>query len=612
MKKNLTISLLVLFAFAAANLSMAQSPEKFKYQAVLRDASGNIIANTAVSVVIDILQGSGSGTSVYQETQGVTTTAQGVINLDLGGGTVNSGVFATINWSKYNFWVKVTLGGTVISTGQLLSTPYSLKVKGVELDPSTGNIGIGTTSPASILHLKNTTGAALTVESSNASTGPSVNLNNTGTGGKTWQLLSTGTSSSSGVAGNFELWQPLGTALTVKGTNNYIGIGTVTPDFRLTVAGVIRSTNNSSECFRVGDDAGLWDINVGSMMGLYSSSDNSVGGIKLGSGGEYLYGRGGNIGIGTTTPGFKLDVNGTARINSWLEVAGNVYTYGGVFEARNNSADWAELRLPGNQFASNMRRAIGNYPSSWGNWLTLNPWNDFNNGTRVNNYFYAASNMDVASTLGVYGGNLYLKGSGGDVNYRLGNNSFDKRSMSYCSGWVSNALYLNAFNDWGDGVYIGSDSYNSQLHVKGYVNFNGNLDIGGKGCSSGGFLICSDARLKTNVESMTNSLEKVLKMRGVTYLLKKDTSASFGFIAQELEQVYPLAVYTAPDGFKAVNYSPLVAVMAEAIKELNTKVEKLEQENAQLRSETSDISTLKAEVEELKTLMKAGKLLGSK
>ena len=229
MKKNLTISLLVLFAFAAANLSMAQSPEKIKYQAVLRDASGNIIANTAVSVVIDILQGSGSGTSVYQETQGVTTTAQGVINLDLGGGTVNSGVFATINWSTNSYWVKVTLGGTVISSGQLLSVPYSLKVKGVELDPSTGNVGIGTTSPTSILHLKNTTGAALTVESSNASTGPSVNLNNTGTGGKTWQLLSTGTNSSSGVAGNFELWQPLGTALTVKGTNNFIGIGTTNP-----------------------------------------------------------------------------------------------------------------------------------------------------------------------------------------------------------------------------------------------------------------------------------------------------------------------------------------------------------------------------------------------
>jgi len=95
MKNRLTFSLLGLLAIFIVNVSLAQAPEKFKYQAVLRDASGNIIANTAVTVVIDILQGSAVGTSVYQETQNVTTTAQGVINLDLGGGTVNSGVFAT-------------------------------------------------------------------------------------------------------------------------------------------------------------------------------------------------------------------------------------------------------------------------------------------------------------------------------------------------------------------------------------------------------------------------------------------------------------------------------------------------------------------------------------
>ena len=76
--KRKTFSLLaIFFIVAAVNILMAQAPEKFKYQAVLRDASGNIIANSAQTVVVNLLQGSSGGTSVYQETHSVTTTPQG-------------------------------------------------------------------------------------------------------------------------------------------------------------------------------------------------------------------------------------------------------------------------------------------------------------------------------------------------------------------------------------------------------------------------------------------------------------------------------------------------------------------------------------------------------
>jgi hypothetical protein len=158
--KKITISLLFLLAVSAANIAFAQAPNQFKYQAVLRDASGNIIPNTAETVVIDILQGGASGTMVYEETQSVTTTTQGIINLNIGAGPANSGIFANINWGSGTYWVKVTIGGTVISNGQLLSVPYALNAgsatssqwsngSGGAIYYSGGNVGIGTNTGGS-------------------------------------------------------------------------------------------------------------------------------------------------------------------------------------------------------------------------------------------------------------------------------------------------------------------------------------------------------------------------------------------------------------------------------------------------------------------------------
>jgi hypothetical protein len=61
--------LLTVAALATISLSsLAQAPEGFKYQSVVRDASQNVVANQAVGMQMTILQGSASGTVVYQET----------------------------------------------------------------------------------------------------------------------------------------------------------------------------------------------------------------------------------------------------------------------------------------------------------------------------------------------------------------------------------------------------------------------------------------------------------------------------------------------------------------------------------------------------------------
>jgi hypothetical protein len=87
----------------------------------------------------------------------------------------------------------------------------------------------------------------------------------------------------------------------------------------------------------------------------------------------------------------------------------------------------------------------------------------------------------------------------------------------------------------------------------------------------------SDGRLKENVRSIEGALDKVCRMRGVTYTRKQTGDQSSGVIAQEIEEVAPELVSQTPDGTKAVAYANALGYLIEAIKELRT-------ENAELRS----------------------------
>jgi len=120
--------IIILFiAIIATNIAFTQTPMQFKYQAVLRDASGGILANKPKTIIINILQGSTTGTSVFTETQSVTTTAQGLINLNIG--SVNTSGITSINWSANTYFIEITVDGVVMGTSQLLSVPYALYAK---------------------------------------------------------------------------------------------------------------------------------------------------------------------------------------------------------------------------------------------------------------------------------------------------------------------------------------------------------------------------------------------------------------------------------------------------------------------------------------------------
>lgn len=113
-----------------------QVPESFKYQTIVRNSDGEILVNQPITLILDLLQGSITGTSVFNETFYVTTNEFGLINIEIG--SLNPSAFHAIDWANGPYFIKVTLDGNVMGTTELLSVPYSLfaKKSGEFLPPS--------------------------------------------------------------------------------------------------------------------------------------------------------------------------------------------------------------------------------------------------------------------------------------------------------------------------------------------------------------------------------------------------------------------------------------------------------------------------------------------
>ena len=105
--KKLTFILTMVIAVTIT--AIAQSPQAFKYQAVARDATGEILSSHNVSFQISILQGSTTGTAVYVETFNPITNEFGLVNLEIGNGSVVSGVFADIEWGRDSYFLQIKM-----------------------------------------------------------------------------------------------------------------------------------------------------------------------------------------------------------------------------------------------------------------------------------------------------------------------------------------------------------------------------------------------------------------------------------------------------------------------------------------------------------------------
>jgi len=162
--------LFILFAVSLITIvAWSQSPEKMNYQAIIRNSSSGLVTSSIVGMRISILQGSSSGTPVYIETQTPTSNINGLVTIEIGGGTPATGAFSDIDWADGPYFIKTETdpaGGTnytITGTSQLLSVPYAMHSKtsengtvwsqnGSDIYYNDGNVGIGTSNPETYIH----------------------------------------------------------------------------------------------------------------------------------------------------------------------------------------------------------------------------------------------------------------------------------------------------------------------------------------------------------------------------------------------------------------------------------------------------------------------------
>lgn len=164
------------------------------------------------------------------------------------------------------------------------------------------------------------------------------------------------------------------------------------------------------------------------------------------------------------------------------------------------------------------------------------------------------------------------------------------------TGSIGNSVILNnTWNDDGGHLHFGTRNI-----VRMTVRGNGNVGIGttnptyklhliGK-IKTDGIDETSDLRLKKNIEPIHSALATIAQMRGVTYNWKTDEfperdfeqKKQYGLIAQELEKLIPELVNTDNEGWKSIEYSHLVPLLIEAVKELKIQVDEQKEVNKAL------------------------------
>ncbi|MGL5307980.1 MAG: tail fiber domain-containing protein [Aeromonas veronii] len=128
---------------------------------------------------------------------------------------------------------------------------------------------------------------------------------------------------------------------------------------------------------------------------------------------------------------------------------------------------------------------------------------------------------------------------------------------------------------WGQGV-LRVGSHESAAHPQGIIYF----DISGNLSASGNVTAFSDVRVKKNIETIENALDKIDQIRGVTYdRTDMDVPRQMGVIAQEVEKVAPEVIVESIHGdledFKGVAYGNLSALLIEGIKELRSELREI-------------------------------------
>ena len=199
-------------------------------------------------------------------------------------------------------------------------------------------------------------------------------------------------------------------------------------------------------------------------------------------------------------------------------------------------------------------------------------------------------NVAVAGTFGVIGNSTFTgriipsPGSATDNGIEWtsdpGGGSGDRAFIKYYvdGGGENTRLHIGIQNDSNDDLYLESSAttITGTLAVNSTTQINADLNVTGDVTA----FYSSDERLKDNITPIENPLEKVLSISGNSFDWNDQSSHTgrdIGVIAQEIERVLPEIVTTRENGFKAVQYEKITALLIEAVKELSHKVDDLQQ-----------------------------------
>jgi hypothetical protein len=200
--------ILVSFFLLFSSTYQSQSPLGISYQALMRNADGNIMTNNAIDLNFKIHDGSADGTIVYEESHALTSNAQGLVACVVGQGIVLQGNFSNINWGSGAKFLHVMMGNTDLGTQQMLSVPYALYAA-----------QSGTPGPAGPAGANGATGPQGPI----GMTGPIGPAGPTGPAGATGAQGPIGLTGPSGAQGEMGPQGPAGISLTGGGFSHWIG-----------------------------------------------------------------------------------------------------------------------------------------------------------------------------------------------------------------------------------------------------------------------------------------------------------------------------------------------------------------------------------------------------
>ena len=308
----------------------------------------------------------------------------------------------------------------------------------------------------------------------------------------------------------------------------------------------------------------------------------------------------GNVGIGKTSPGWKLDVAGDIMADGgYVRVSGNNGLYfqdwGGGFYM--NDDTWIRTNNDKNIWTGNgLLGSNGGLTVGYGG--ATPPYNG----------------AIIAGNLGVGTNNPYSK-----MHVQGGYSIFDDNSSVAAGGYIRGIpTAANAGALLIGGNFTGGEGEVGMLNVgpagtnRGFVFGNWtapyygiNVKFDGNGTiRATAFTPWSDKRFKKDIKSLSTDYSKrLLSVKSYTYKYDKDAMAKqhigtderthYGVIAQELEQLFPDVVYNNEDGFKSVNYMELIPVVIQSIQEQQKQIDT---KDATITKQQEQITDLQAQM----------------